>query len=157
MFEGLAPALQPLHALTSLSISCRWLLHLQNDGVQTAQRRPFASVIAREVKQLPLLTRLTSLTITHLPWHVSLLSAPLPALQTLDMSTDFLSYDRAQHQEETQWGLSCRGVTAEAAAAEAPSSTRLVEQSRIDSSYVECFQRSQPLPSLTQLTVAAPV
>ena len=54
-------------------------------------------------------------------------------------------------------GLSCRGVTAEAAAAEAPSSTRLVEQSRIDSSYVECFQRSQPLPSLTQLTVAAPV
>ena len=159
MWEGVCRELRPLTALTSLSLHCRVA-----DAVDAERPPPFPSVVYNEITTLPDLSALTALSVRFLPRDAleRLWCAALPALQSLELHIDFLSY------QTDAGGRNCRGVAETAPDHSSASSEDInnvgkssrarqtVERSIIHPPYVQQFLRPHLLPSLTRLHLASP-
>ena len=158
LWRHLCRDLRPLVGLTQLTVNCRRISRPHHEDIDTL--RPFMSVLPTELRQLADLSALTSLTIRCLPaadFRV-LMCIPLPALRSLEVHIDFLTY------KKDVWEMTCRGEVAAKSAAyqrvdgegahclQRPAT----ERSTIIGPYVHSSQRPPLLSSVTRLHFCSP-
>ena len=163
LWPNLSQALLPLVNLRSLSLRCRYVVSFDEQNLLVP--RPFLHNIRKEVRGLSCLSSLASLSIHFLPWTVlgDLWRTPLPALQTLDVHVDFLSYQRSAREwncresSESEINHSTSNEETSEGETSTPPNTPM-EISIIHPAYATRFQYPHPqlLPSLTRLHYSAP-